>query len=107
MYECKKNWMHFFRILRIKWHFSDQDDERSSLEKKFYLKSEWMPPKACGELERFISQVQQNFDKWRPPKWIKDNLTAEERIFLKDMKKNKDKLGLSCAKLRSSLTSSK
>ena len=56
----------FFRILRIKWHFLDQQDTRSSLETKFYLKSDWMPPRACGELETFISQIQQKFDKWRP-----------------------------------------
>jgi hypothetical protein len=79
----------FFRILRIKWNFLDQQDTRSSLEKKFYLKSDWMPPRACGELETFISQIQQKFDKWRPPRWLKDNLTVDERRLLKDIKKDK------------------
>ena len=82
----------FFRILRIQWHFLGQDDTRSSLEKKFYLKSDWMPPKACGELEKFIGQIQQNFDKWRPRRWIKDNLTVKERRLLKDIKKDKESM---------------
>ena len=49
-----------------------------------------MPPRACGELETFISQIQQKFDKWRPPRWLKDNLTVDERRLLKDIKKDKE-----------------
>ena len=83
---------YFFRILRIKWHFLDQEDSRSDLEKMFYLKSGWMPPKACGELENLITQIQLKFDKWKPPRYIKDNLTVEERQLLKQMKQNYDVL---------------
>ena len=52
----------FFRILRIKWLFFDKPDQRSELEKKFYQKSSWEPPKASVEIERFIESLQNNFD---------------------------------------------
>ena len=51
----------FFRILRINWLFRDQSDKRSDLEKVFYQKSNWQPPKACVEVERFISRIQDSF----------------------------------------------
>ena len=41
---------------------------------KFYLKSNWEPPKACVELEKFIKNLPDKFDSWRPPRWIRDNL---------------------------------
>ena len=44
----------FYRTLRIQWCFYGQDDKRSDLEKKFYKKSDWKPPKACLEIENFI-----------------------------------------------------
>ena len=80
----------FYRLLRIKWHFRNQEDQRSNLERKFYLKSNWMPPRACKEWEDLISQIQTKFDQWKPPKFIKDNLTAPERKFLTELKNNKD-----------------
>ena len=75
----------FFRMLRISWHFDGQEDQRSNLEKEFYQKSDWEPPRACKEIEDFIEKMQLNFDKWRPPKHIKDNLTKDERRVLKDI----------------------
>jgi hypothetical protein len=68
----------FFRILRIKWHFYGKEDERSEIEKKFYLKSNWEPPKACVELEKFIRSLQDRFDSWKPPQRIRDNLSRLE-----------------------------
>ena len=78
----------FFRILRIKWHFQGKIDERSELEKKFYLKSDWEPPRACVELEKFIKNLQYKFDSWKPPRWIRDNLSQEERNLLRNIKNN-------------------
>ena len=80
----------FFRILRIKWLFQDKPDQRSDLEKKFYKKSNWTPPKACVEIENMISRIQEKFDGWKPPRWTKDNLTRDERKCLKESKDNKD-----------------
>ena len=78
----------FFRTLRIKWTFFGKGDKRSELEKKFYMKSDWEPPKACVELENFILKIQQKFDSWKPPRWIKDNLSKEERNFIKNIRED-------------------
>ena len=78
----------FFRTLRIQWLFQDQPDSRSDLEKKFYHKSNWEPPPACCEIENMISKIQESFDKWMPPRHVKDNLTKLEREFLKKIKNN-------------------
>ena len=80
----------FYRNLRIQWIFQDKPDKRSDLEKQFYEKSDWEPPPACLEIENMISRIQENFDKWSPPKHIKDNLTKSERDFLKNVLKNPD-----------------
>jgi hypothetical protein len=60
------------------------------LEIKFYQKSNWTPPKACVEIEKMIARIQENFDKWNPPRFLKDNLTKEERIFLRKAIKNEN-----------------
>ena len=73
----------FYRNLRLAWHFRGQQDKRTELEIKFYPKSNWSPPKACFEIEKIISRIQENFDKWNPPRFTKDNLTKSERTFLK------------------------
>jgi hypothetical protein len=80
----------FYRILRIKWHFLGSKDERSELETKFYLKSNWEPPKACVEIEKFIKSLQDKFDSWRPPRWISDNLSTEERKFINSLRNNRN-----------------
>ena len=80
----------FFRILRLQWHFQDQQDGRTELERKFYQKSDWNPPKACIEIENMIKRLQENFDKWKPPRFLKDNLSKKERDFLKDVKENRN-----------------
>ena len=41
----------FFRNLRIKWHFINQRDGRSDMEREFYHRSDWNPNKACKEVE--------------------------------------------------------
>ena len=80
----------FYRMLRISWQFDGQEDTRSNLEKEFYHKSTWEPPKACKEIENFIDKIQDNFDKWTPPKYIKDNLTKKERSILKNIQTEND-----------------
>ena len=80
----------FFRMIRINWHFDGQDDSRTNLEKEFYQKSSWEPPKACKEIENFIEKFQENFDKWTPPKYIKDNISREERKILKNIQNEND-----------------
>ena len=76
--------------MRIKWVFQNKPDSRSELEKKFYKNSEWEPPKACNEIEKFIKNIQKKFDEWNPPRRIKDNLTQEERNVLKKINQNSD-----------------
>ena len=80
----------FFRNLRIQWIFQNQPDRRSELEKTFYQKSNWEPPKACSEIENMIQKIQDQFDKWSPPHWIKDNLPRNERNFLNSVKDNNE-----------------
>ena len=80
----------FFRILRIKWVFDDKRDKRTELEKVFYEKSSWEPPKACKEIENMISKLQDKFDKWTPPRFIKDNLSKGERNLLTYLKNKED-----------------
>ena len=69
----------FFRMLRIRWNFDGQEDQRTEMEKEFYEPSSWEPPKACKEIETLIQIVQEKFDKWKPPRHIRDNLTKVER----------------------------
>ena len=80
----------FYRSLRLEWIFKGQKDGRTEMEKTFYEKSNWNPPKACSEVENFISRLQEKFDRWKPPKFLKDNLSNEERRFLKSLKENDD-----------------
>ena len=80
----------WFRLIRINWAFRDQPDKRTELEKKFYEKSTWEPPPASKELEQFISYMQQKFDSWKPPRFVKDNLSKGERSFLKSLKNDTD-----------------
>ena len=77
-------------MVRIKWFFYDQEDKRTDMEKTFYPKSSWEPPKACKEIENLISTIQDRFDRWRPPRHIKDNLTKEERKFLQKIENEDD-----------------
>ena len=80
----------FYRILRIKLHVQGKTDERSEMEKKCYQKSSWEPPRVCVKVEKFIKNMQDQFDSWKPPRWICDNLSQEERTFLKNIRKNQD-----------------
>ena len=78
----------FYRILRIRWLFNEQPDTRTELERKFYQKSVWEPPKASVEVENFITDIQHKFDRWKPPRWIKDNLSNGERALLSEISKD-------------------
>ena len=84
--QCELNKL--IRLIRINWVFRDKCDKRTEMEIKFYEKSTWEPPAACKELEDFIKNVQTRFDKWTPPRFIKDNLTKGERNFKKKMREN-------------------
>ena len=72
------------------WFFDTKSDTRSELERKFYVKSDWEPPKACVEIESFINRIQEKFDSWRPKRWIKDNLTREERLVLNNIRQDQN-----------------
>ena len=61
--------------------------------KKFYQKSTWVAPKASVEVESFINEIQHKFDKWKPPRWIKDNLTKVERKLLKSIQSDDQIVG--------------
>ena len=80
----------FYRNLRLEWIFYGQKDGRSELEKKFYPKSNWKPPKACVDIENYISRIQERFDRWKPSSKVKDNLSREERQFLNSLNENND-----------------
>ena len=86
----QKELNNFYRNLRLEWHFFGQEDGRSDLEKRFYPKSNWKPPKACVDIENYISRIQEKFDRWKPSKKVSDNLSKEERKFLKSVKENDD-----------------
>ena len=58
------------------------------MENKFYVPSDWNPPKACVEVENFISRLQEKFDLWKPRRWVKDNLSHRERQALNQIRKD-------------------
>jgi hypothetical protein len=80
----------FFRTLRLQWFFRGQMDGRAELEKKFYNKSNWNPPKAYAGIERMISRLQEKFDQWKPSRFVKDNLSKREREFLSNISEESD-----------------
>ena len=82
----QKELLNFYRNLRLKWFFRHKSDKRTLLETQFYDNSDWEPPKACVEIENFISRIQEHFDKWKPPRFICDNLSKTERNLLKHIK---------------------
>ena len=78
--ELEKNLEGWFRRLRLKFEFNDEEDERSNEEKRFYLKRNWTPPTGKSpHLVMFIYKIRQKFNNWIPPSRIKDNMTAIER----------------------------
>ena len=54
------------------------------------MKSDWNPPKAGKEIEKFISRLQEKFDKWKPKRFVSDNLSKSEREFLKTVRSNQN-----------------
>ena len=73
---------------------NEKPDKRTELEKVFYEKSSLEPPRACKEIEELIKNMQNKFNKWKPPRYIKDNLSKEERILIKQIKENVPLKGL-------------
>ena len=58
----------------------------------FYEKSSWEPTKAGKEIEELIKKIQEKFDNWTPPRFIRDNLSKSERSFLSDLKEQDDRV---------------
>ena len=59
------------------------------MEKKFYQPNpEYNPTVYSASLETFKKAFQAEYDKWKPPRFIEDNLTKDERRTLKNIKKN-------------------
>ena len=52
--------------------------------------SDWNPPRACKEVEDMISRIQEKFDEWKPPRFMKDNLSPDERKLLREIRNNDD-----------------
>ena len=78
--QLEKDLESWFRRLRIKEYFGDKKDERTLEEKRFYLGSNWTPPKGrCPPLDMFIFRMRQKFDNWIPPRRVKDNMSPLER----------------------------
>ena len=90
IYRMQKELLSFYRNLRLKWFFRNESDKRSLLEREFYDKSEWTPPKACLEIENFISRIQENFDRWKPPRRVCDNLSSDERNLLNHIRTDQE-----------------
>ena len=81
----------FSRRMRLKSHFSGFLDTRVP-EKypEFVEKSDWQPPKQGRDLETFISSVESDKVKHRPPIHKHDNLKPSERSALHSLRKRED-----------------
>ena len=78
--QLEKDLESWFRRLRLKYEFNDEEDQRSEEEKRFYLKRNWTPPTGKSpHLDMFIYKIRQKFNNWIHPSRIKDNMTAIER----------------------------
>ena len=59
--ELEKDLEGWFRRLRLKFEFNDEEDERSDEEKRFYLKRNWTPPTGKSpHLDMFIFKIRQS-----------------------------------------------
>ena len=77
--------------MRLKSHFSGFPDTRAP-EKypEFVEKSDWQPPKQGRDLETFISSVESDIAKHKPPIPKHDNLKPSERSALHSLQKRED-----------------
>jgi hypothetical protein len=78
--QLEKDVKTWFRRLKLKVHFDDQEDKRTEEEKRFYTASEWSPPSGkFPPLDYFIFKMEKKLNEWIPPKRIRDNMTPLER----------------------------
>ncbi|KAJ8038195.1 hypothetical protein HOLleu_15540 [Holothuria leucospilota] len=80
----------FKRRLRLFEYFnSDKDNDKGSTDlevSRFRNKSTWTPPAGRDSfLDSFLEAVQREVDAFQPPKYVKDNLTLEEREALTNL----------------------
>ena len=77
--------------MRLKSHFNGFPDTRAP-EKypEFVEKSDWQPPKQGRDLETFISSVESDIAKHKPPTPKHDNLKPSERSALHSLQKRED-----------------
>ena len=60
------------------------------LKKGFTQSQTGKNPKACVDIENYISRIQEKFERWKPSQKVSDNLSREERQFLKSVNENDD-----------------
>ena len=74
--------------MRLKSHFNGFPDTRAP-EKypEFVEKNDWQPPKQGRDLETFISSVESDIAKHKPPTPKHDNLKPSERSALHSLQK--------------------
>ena len=76
--------------MRLKSHFSGFPDTRAPEKYPEYVeKSDWQPPKQGRDLETFISSVESDIAKHKPPLPKHDNLKPSERSALHSLKKKR------------------
>ena len=79
----------WLRSLHLQYQFFDQPDSRSELEKKFYQPNKNYEPSIVSyHLETFKGAMQREYDQWKPPRYIKDNISRGERAFLREARKD-------------------
>ena len=79
----------WIRSLHLQYQFFDQPDTTSEIEKKFYQPNKSYEPSIDSHhLETFKSAMQREYDQWKPPRYVKDNISREEREFLKEARKD-------------------
>ena len=80
-----------FRRMKIKDFFYPDVDSRSEEEKRFYVKNDdWEPPsaKVNKALDVHNMVIQNQFDHWKQPLRVKDNLSVDQRKALKNLVNN-------------------
>ena len=81
----------WIRSLHLQYQFFDQPDTTSEIEKKFYQPNKSYEPSIVSHhLETFKSAMQREYDQWKPPRYVKDNISREEREFLKEARKDEE-----------------
>ena len=76
-----------YRRMKIKEYLYPGEDSRSEEEKRFYIKNScWEPPRVNKTLEVHNMIIQKEFDVWKQPVRVKDNLSVAHRKALEGLK---------------------